>query len=237
MSSRPDYYEILRVAPGASADEIRASYRVIVQTLSSNPGAARDYASLTLINQAFRTLGDPSHRADYDRQRQAAVAAAPVRPAEPVAVDVASASGHVAATCPFCQTAIGASEGDSPDATCPSCGAPLYPAQHHARRPESRREMERLPLHLRASYRRALQPDVVGKGISQDVSLTGMRLVTTSQLEVGERLSIDCEFCTAVGVVRHARTSDDGEGLWESGIQFLTLHVKHSRGGLLSTVA
>lgn len=238
MTVRHDYYEILRVSPQASGAEIRASYRTIVQQLSTNPGAAKDYASLSLINQAFRTLGDPSHRADYDRQRQAAVAAAmPVRPVEPAApAATAAVVGHVASTCPFCESSVGASASDCPDAACPACAAPLYPAQQHTRRPESRREMERLPLQLRASYRRAAEPSISRKGISQDVSLAGMRLMTSLQLEVGERISIDCEFCTAVGIVRHVRASTEGDGFWEAGIQFLTLHVKHTRGGLLSTM-
>lgn len=237
MNSRHDYYDVLRLTPGATSDDIRASYCTIVQRLSADPRAASEYASLTVINEAFRTLGDPADRADYDRQR-ATVTSAPATtlPACPHAI-----SGHAPtvepamAHCSFCEAAVGATLSDSPDGECPVCGAALFPAQQHTRRAGSRRAMDRLPMQMRASFQRAATGPELHKGVSQDISLAGMRLIAAVELTVDERISVSCDFGSAVGIVRHVRRPNPG--IWECGIQFVTLHVRHLRGGQLSTVA
>jgi len=68
-SPEKTHYEILRVAPRASSDEIRAAYRQMSGRYhpDRNPGhpdaAARIMAS---INVAYDTLSDPDRRATYD---------------------------------------------------------------------------------------------------------------------------------------------------------------------------
>ncbi len=62
--AEPDYYELLGVAPSASADEIKNAYRKAVRT--AHPDAGGTPGLFRLITQAYETLHDPDARAAYD---------------------------------------------------------------------------------------------------------------------------------------------------------------------------
>jgi curved DNA-binding protein CbpA len=68
------YYEVLGLAPSASADEVRRAYRERARLVhpdasgSTNRAQQRDMQDL---NEAFRVLRDPSARAAYDAWLQA----------------------------------------------------------------------------------------------------------------------------------------------------------------------
>jgi hypothetical protein len=62
-----------------------------------------------------------------------------------------------------------------------------------------------------------------------------MRFTGTLELAIQERLRIDCAFCSAVAVVRHAQPdARSRHAPWQSGVEFLTLRIKHPRGSLIS---
>lgn len=230
--SEPDYYQLLGVSPDCTIDVIHARYREIVRQLSSNPGSARHLPSLPLVNEAYRTLGDSSSRAAYDRPRleAEAEAAAALMPAPAAPKAVAPRSG-----CQFCNAVVPDSVIVGPDTTCDSCGAPLCSAQYHASHADSRRALDRLPFSMRIVFLRA--DGLAHRAISDDVSLGGVRVLTRVGLTVGERVMLDCDFCAAVATVRHVQTADAASGLMRCGLQFVTLRLKHQRGGLISTVA
>lgn len=67
------YYDLLGVPPEASAEQIRAAYRTLVQLfhpdrLSHLKPESRAFAEerLKALNQAYEVLGDPARRAMYD---------------------------------------------------------------------------------------------------------------------------------------------------------------------------
>ncbi|MEM8906170.1 MAG: J domain-containing protein, partial [Actinomycetota bacterium] len=79
-----DLYQVLDVAPGASAAEIRAAYLKRARALhpdrwTDRPDADRKRAERAMqdVNEAWRVLGDASARARYDR----GVSPSPPRPA------------------------------------------------------------------------------------------------------------------------------------------------------------
>ena len=71
MEADNDYYEILDVPPSANGKVIRAAYRALAQKhhpdRAGGDSAAVD--TMSAINEAYRILGDPQRRAQYDRLR------------------------------------------------------------------------------------------------------------------------------------------------------------------------
>jgi hypothetical protein len=228
---QPDYYELLGVAPDCSHDAIHARFRDIIRQLSSNPASATSFPPLARLNEAFRTLGDPVERVHYDRARQPDQPPPPDTPPE-----VPLPAPHDPAQCPFCETIVAGDVIVGPDTTCHACEAPLYPASRQSSLDDSRRMLDRLPFNMRVTFERSSAPGMILKGITDDVSLGGMRLHTPGGLEVGERIMLDCDFCVAVASVRYVQPGDE-DTLSVCGLQFVTVRLKHQRGGLLSTTA
>jgi DnaJ-class molecular chaperone len=75
MTSEPNYYDVLRVKPAASQQEISRAYRALMRTHHPDlDGGAAEGAELLRgellhIMQAFSVLRDPAQRAAYDRRR------------------------------------------------------------------------------------------------------------------------------------------------------------------------
>jgi curved DNA-binding protein CbpA len=262
MTNRRNLYRILHVGPDAPTAVIQASYRTLMKRLKMHPDLGGDHAQAALINEAYATLSDPAKRAAYDRalattkQRRGATSATPHEPpsrpskpapepppaTQPVAApreapraapETAPPSANDAA-CLFCGAGFAAIRADDPTSACSSCGSPLSPAPSHQTADASRRTIERGSRHMPVTFYRSGAPDVACSGTTEDFSLNGMRLHTNVSLPVGERVRIDCGFCSAVAVVRSERPDED-QGGWQSGVEFLTLRIKHKRGGLLNT--
>lgn len=74
VSAPRTHYQVLGVAPGASAEEIRRAHRQLARVLHPDRLASASDAERTLaerrmreVNAAWTTLSDPTRRAEYDR--------------------------------------------------------------------------------------------------------------------------------------------------------------------------
>jgi len=68
MSEKRDYYEVLGVARGASADEIRQAYRSLAKKYHPDINKAPDAEErFKEINEAYAVLSDDTRRSSYDR--------------------------------------------------------------------------------------------------------------------------------------------------------------------------
>lgn len=61
------HYEVLGVAPSASADEVRRAYRARIKAAHPDARGGRDDGDSAAITEAWRVLSDPGRRLDYDR--------------------------------------------------------------------------------------------------------------------------------------------------------------------------
>ncbi len=66
-----DYYKALGVTKGASADEIKKSYRKLARKYhpDANKGDAASEERFKEISEAYNVLSDPKRRAEYDDAR------------------------------------------------------------------------------------------------------------------------------------------------------------------------
>jgi DnaJ-class molecular chaperone len=67
-SNKRNYYRILYVQPDAPMEVVQASYRTIMQKLKAHPDLGGDHWNASVINAAFKTLGDPDKRRAYDKK-------------------------------------------------------------------------------------------------------------------------------------------------------------------------
>ncbi len=246
MSDRPDYYKILHVQPDAPTEVIKASFRTLMRRLGMHPDLGGEHDRAALINEAFQTLNDPVTRALYDESRREHETAPRSRNPEPGTRHPEPGTRHpepgnpepvVPSVCTFCRTPYHWADAEDPDASCSCCGAALCPVQRRLNDTESRRAIDRLPRNLRITFVPASAKEKVCKGITQDISLNGLRFVSRLHMPEGERLIIETDFCSAIGVVRsiHLHRAEPDE--WEYGVEFLTMRVKRQRGSLIWTVA
>jgi len=65
-----DYYEVLEISPNAHVDTIERVHRILAQRYHPDNTETGDAQKFALVLQAFRVLGNPATRAQFDVQHQ-----------------------------------------------------------------------------------------------------------------------------------------------------------------------
>src|SRR6185436_18231257 len=80
MADKRDYYEVLGVAKGVSAEDVKKAYRKLALKYhpDRNPGDKQAEASFKEVAEAYEILSDADKRARYDQLGHAGVQGATV---------------------------------------------------------------------------------------------------------------------------------------------------------------
>jgi curved DNA-binding protein CbpA len=213
----PDYYSILKVAPDASQEAIKASYRRLMVTRKMHPDLGGDHEIAAQINEAYAVLSDKVKRTAYARafllQRlQAAQAAASVKEnrfstsARPGAAAAAnSARSPSDRYCPLCRAALPRSIG--PETRCERCRSPLCPPPQpgaYGRELFGRRGSARIAKTHLAKITPAGQSQAITVKM-RDLSLNGISFFSEIAIDVAQVLKFRDPTLEAVAVVVSCR--------------------------------
>lgn len=241
MDNRRNYYRILHVQADAPTEIIRMSYLTMMQRLKMHPDLGGDHRHAVLINEAFATLIDPDKRAVYDRTlaRERAMPGYRSDPSHRQDAEWGTASAGRAEpfACAFCGTPFAPADAARLDAMCGFCDSPLYPAARHEHEAATRRAIARMQRRMPVTFYLSWPQHPGLDAMTDDISTNGLRLSCAVDLVPNERLKIECELCSAVAVVRHSHQAAGGPGLWQAGVEFITLRIRPVRGVIVSARA
>ncbi|MGB5353820.1 MAG: DnaJ domain-containing protein [Woeseia sp.] len=232
------YYDVLHVSRDAPRAIIQGSYRTLMQKLKCHPDLGGDADNAALINKAYAVLNDPERRAAYDAQldilKNAGSAFADAGHDEPVSAKAQRTDKAVSA-CVFCAQPHRHGRVADADATCVSCGSPLYAAQDHRLESEGQRAVARLEKHRGLKFYTQWPRGSAFDGETRDISLNGLRFITRQELREGQRIKIVSAVLEAVAIVTHCSHERQN---WTThcivGVSFITLRFVNSIGGFVS---
>lgn len=248
MSTQSDsrnYYEVLHVSRDAPVEIIRGSYRALMQQLRHHPDLGGDTATAAVINEAYAVLSNAEKRAEYDARMdimaQVAQGVPSASPAQPSAAPPQPSAGRPVRTldwsrqCVFCETPHDHGRSIEADTGCQTCGSPLSAAARHEMQSKGQRAIERFGKKKKITfYTRWPQPEGL-IGHIEDMSLHGLRLVTSEALAEGQCIKIVSDVVETVAQVTNSSFERRG---WTkrcvAGVSFITLRFGRSVGGFVS---
>ncbi len=233
-----NYYEVLHVSRGAPLAIIRGSYRTMMQQLGHHPDRGGDTATAALINEAYAVLSNEERRAEYDARLDVMTHVARGVPEgdtgdEPV--QPRARTLDLTRECVFCETPHTFGSVIEIDTGCQACGSPLYAADNPRMESAGQRGVERIGKRQKITfYTHWPQPKGIA-GHIEDISLTGLRLITRHGLAEGQRIKIASDVVQAVANVTHCVHERHG---WTmrcvAGVRFVTLRFGRTVGSFVS---
>ena len=240
----PDYYEILHVQPEAPEAVIRASYRALMQKLKMHPDLGGDAETAAQINEAYAVLTDPDRRVAYDAARETAESLGETANAADPDASMGDTTKNLVQPrnplheCVFCVTPHAYGNSILPDTVCVTCKSPLALAEPRRFERSDQRAVSRISSKLDVRFYTEWPQAQPHLGMTGDVSLNGMRLITSRPLDVGNVIKLQCDVLEAVAVVKNSAQQRRGFVLdYALGLSFITLRFDRSLGGFVSQKA
>ena len=231
MISDTNFYDVLGIGRHAAADDIRQRYRHLMQTKAHHPDLGGDTEMAALINKAYAVLGNPELRMQYDARLDLLASVAR-------GFAVNSAGRNAAdrfCECVFCGASHDAASIGDPESSCSTCSSPLHRAAAERLERWDQRAIARMPRNLPVRYYTDWRQADGLSGRTEDISLSGLRLITGTPLRPGQRIRLVSNVLEAVGhVVRSAPRRVGWRTEHVAGIAFVTLRMARSAGGFVS---
>lgn len=232
-----NYYEILHVQPDAPVEVIRSSYRAMMQQLKMHPDLGGGDGTAALVNQAYAVLKNPKARAEYDASMQAQPKSSARTPhSQAQSSSNTDQPNNATATdilshCAYCQTPHNLGKEIQVETTCAKCNSVLFPATKHSLAKSGKRIIDRIDRNWPVSYCINWPNMKSYNGITKDVSLNGMQMITNQALEYGQVLKLSSNTLEALAVVVNRRENpNDAQQAWRIGLEFLTLRFHRAQG-------
>jgi DnaJ-like protein/PilZ domain-containing protein len=233
-----DYYEVLHVSRDAPTEIIRGCYRTLMQKLKKHPDLGGDTATAALINEAYAVLADVERRSEYDARLDVMTQVAqstPARSPDPEVAAMTKRTPDLSRQCFFCDTPHDHGKIEEVDVTCHICGSPLSVAENRRIESDGQRAIARLDKKQKITFYTHWPQPRGFESYTEDISLNGLRLVTTRNLTEGQRIKIISEVLEAVAIVTRCVHERRGRTrMCVAGVSFATLRFIQSRGGFVS---
>lgn len=227
MKTDKNYYQILHVQPEAPLEVIRSSYRTMMQKLKMHPDLGGDHKYAALINEAYTVLTNPSKRAEYDTNLKNVKQNKNSRREVKQRYDTEQ--------CLFCQRPHNLGTLIQPESICANCASPLLAAKKQSLEKSGQRAIQRIGKHWPVKYYTQWDETFAYRGTTQNVSLHGILLLTTSPLTDGQIIKIVSKPLDCVAKVTNQQiNSFGGNEEWRIGMEFLTLQLHNTQGTFIS---
>ncbi len=230
MSNQKNYYQILHVQPDAPQEVIRSSYRTMMQKLKMHPDLGGCHENAAIVNEAYNVLMNPAKRAEYDASLNTKTKRTSKTKNQ---TKKNKYYKHVDVTqqCPFCSTLHNMGNNIGPDDVCPKCESPLFPATKQTVEICGKRTIERINKEWPVKFYTAWPHTETNTGTTKNVSLNGMQLITTTELENNQVLKIISNELFAVAKVVNYQQIDQE---WRYGLEYVTLRFHRAHGTFVS---
>tara|TARA_R110002049_G_scaffold147342_1_gene310102 strand:+ start:68646 stop:69365 length:720 start_codon:yes stop_codon:yes gene_type:complete len=232
MSKQKNYYQILHVQPDAPSEVIRSTYRTMMQKLKMHPDLGGNQQDAALINEAYSILMNPDTRAKYDallNNPNHADQSNSGQKSQNSARKVAKV--YLENQCTFCQLPHTHGRNVKPDSQCSRCGSALYPAAKQKFELNDSRLINRIEKQWPVSFSLHWSDSRSYIGMTQDVSLNGLQVQSSTFVENGEVVKLSSHMLEAVALVVNSRPDHTIlRKRWRLGLEFLTLRFHQSQG-------
>lgn len=236
-SDNRTYYDVLQVERDASALEIREKYRRLMQTDAHHPDLGGDARTAALINKAYAVLCDARQRADYDRSLAVVSYRLNARLARTCRdlVPERRTPPDPGRACVFCESPHQFGRHAAPEDLCERCGGPLRLADYARLEAAGKRAVARVQKRMDVRFYTDWRQGTGFSGWTEDISPSGLRLISRRRIDTGQCIRIASSFVEAVGLATHSSPRRRG---WKTehvaGVSFVTSRFLKSTGGFVS---